>query len=59
MADFDKEALGSLIGPTVWKRFRDYIFVPWPHGREHLVLVLDYINTLNLTQKLGSRIIQD
>ena len=27
-------------------------FVFWPHGRESLVLFLDYINTLDLTQKI-------
>ena len=37
MADFDKE---------------DDTFVLWLHGRESLVLFLDYINTLNTTQKI-------
>ena len=42
MADFDKEASEYHLTPTTWKRFRDYIFVLWPHGRESLVLFIDY-----------------
>ena len=34
------------------KMFRDDIFALWPHGRESLVLLLDYINTLDPTQKI-------
>ena len=30
----------------------DHVFVPWPHGRESLVLFLDYINILDPTQKI-------
>ena len=52
MADFDKEASEYHLTPTAWKRFRDDIFVLWPHGRESLVLFLDYINTLYPTEKI-------
>ena len=52
MADFDKEASEYRLTPTTWKRFRDDIFVLWPHGRESLVLFLDYINTLDPTEKI-------
>ena len=53
MADFDKEALKYNPCPTTIKKFRDDIFVLWPHGRESLVLFLDYINTLDPTQKIN------
>ena len=52
MTDFDKEALEYHLNPTTWKRFRDDVFVLWPHGRESLVLFLDYINTLDPTEKI-------
>ena len=52
MAVFDKEALEYHLSPTTWKRFRDDVFVLWPHGRESLVLFLDYINTLDPTEKI-------
>ena len=51
MADFDKEALEYYLSPTTWKRFRDDVFVLWPHSRESLVLFLEYINTLDPTEK--------
>ena len=51
MEDFDKEASEYHFTPTTWERFRDDIFVCWPHGRESLVLFLDYINTLDPTKK--------
>ena len=51
-ADFDKEALEYHLSPTMWKRFRDDVFVLWPHGRESLVSFLDYINTLDPTGKI-------
>ena len=52
MAGFDKGALEYHLRPTTWKRFRDKLFVLWPHGRESLVLFLDYINTLDPSQKI-------
>ena len=54
MADFDKEALEYNLSPTTWKRFRDDVFVLWPNGTESLVLFLDYINTLDPTEKIKS-----
>ena len=52
MANFDKGASEYHLRPTTWKRFGDDIFVLWPHGRESLVFFLDYINTLDPTQKM-------
>ena len=52
MADFEKEASEYHLSPTTWKRFRDDIFALWPHGRESQVLFLDYINTLDSTEKI-------
>ena len=52
MADFDKKALEYHLSPTTWKRFRDDVFVLWPHGREFLVLFLDDISTLDPTEKI-------
>ena len=52
VADFDKGASEYHLRPTKWKKFRDDIFVLWPHGREYLVLFLDCINTLDPTQKI-------
>ena len=52
LVDFDKGALEYYLSPTMWKRFRDDIFVLWPYGRESLVLFLYYINTLDPTQKI-------
>ena len=51
-ADFDKEALEYHLSPTTWKRFRDDVFVLWARGRESLVLFLDYINTIDPTEKI-------
>ena len=52
MADFNKEALEYHLSPTTWKRFRDDVFVFCPYGRQSLVLFLDYINTLDPTEKI-------
>ena len=52
MTDFDKEALEYHLNPTTRKRFRDDVFVLWPHGRESLVLFLDYISTFDPTEKI-------
>ena len=52
MEDFDKEASEYHLSPTTCKRFRDDVFLLWPHGRESLVLVLDYINKLDPTEKI-------
>ena len=52
MVDFDKEASEYHLTPTTWNWFGDDIFVLWPHSRESLVLFLDYINTLDPTEKI-------
>ena len=52
MTDFDKEALQYHLSSTKWKRPRDVIFVLSSHGRESLVIFLDYKNTLDPTQKI-------
>ena len=48
----NKGALEYHLSTITWERFRDDIFVLWSHGREFLVLFLDYINTLAPTQKI-------
>ena len=52
MADFDKETSKYHLSPTTWKRFRDDVFVLWPNDRESLVLLLEYINTLDPIDKI-------
>ena len=52
MADFDKGASEYHLRPTTWKRFRENIFALSLHGRGSLVLFLNYINTLDSTQKI-------
>ena len=52
MADIDKEALEYHLSPTIRKRFRDDVFALWPHGRQSLILFLDYINTLDPVDKV-------
>ena len=54
MEDFDKEALEYHLSPTTWKRFKDDVFVLLPHGRESLVSFLEYISTLDPTEKINS-----
>ena len=39
----------SVIG---WKRFRDYVFVVWPHSREDLDLFFNYMNNTDSTKKI-------
>ena len=38
--------------PSVWKRFRDDIFVLWEHGTASLFSFLDYLNTMDKTGKI-------
>ena len=52
MVDFDQKALEYHLRPNTQKRFRDELFVFSPHGKESIVFFLDYINTLNPTQKI-------
>ena len=52
MADFDNEALEYYLSLTLWKRLRDDVFLLWPHSRESLVLFLEYIDTLDPTEKI-------
>ena len=52
MAFFDKEALEYYISPKAWKSFKDNVFLLWPHGKESLVLFLEYNNTLDPTEKI-------
>ena len=52
-ADFDKEALEYHLSAATQKRFRGDVFVLWPHGRETLVLFLDYINILDPAEKIN------
>ena len=38
--------------PSVWKRFRDDIFVLWEHGTASLFSFLDYLNTMDKKSKI-------
>ena len=37
---------------SVWKRFRDDVFVLWEHGTASLSSFLDYLNTMGKTGKI-------
>ena len=49
---FDKGALEKHLNPSTWKGFRYDVFALWAYGRQSLVLILDYINTVDPTQKM-------
>ena len=52
MAKYDSLANNFHLKPSVWKRFRDDIFVLWEHGTASLFSFLDYLNTMNKTGKI-------
>ena len=49
MAKYDSLANKFHLKPSVWKRFKDDIFVLWEHGSASLSLssFLDYLNTMD------------
>ena len=52
LATFNNRALAYNCCPTMWKRFRDDVFVVWVHGSAALNLFLDYLNNLDDTGKI-------
>ena len=52
MAKYDSLANNFNLKPSVWKRFRDDIFVSWEHGTASLFFFLDYLNTMDKTGKI-------
>ena len=52
MAKYDSLANNFHLKPSVWKRFRDDIFVLWEHGTASPFSFLDYLNTMNKTGKI-------
>ena len=56
-ADIPMAKHGSLankfhLKPSVWKRFRDDVFVLWKHGTTSLSSFLDYLNNMDETGKI-------
>ena len=52
MAKYDTLVNNFHLKPSVWKRFRDYIFVLWEHGTASLFSFLHYLNTIDKTGKI-------
>ena len=52
MAKYDSLANKSHLKPSVWKRFRDDVFVLWEHSTASLSSFLDYLNTMGKTGKI-------
>ena len=52
MAKYDSVANKFHLKPSVWKRFRDDVFVLLEHGTASLSSFLDYLNTMDKTGKI-------
>ena len=52
MAKYDSLASNLNLKSSVWKRFRDDIFVLWEHGTASLFSFIDYLNTTDKTGKI-------
>ena len=52
MAKYDSLTNNFHLKPSVWKRFKDDIFVLWEHGAASLFYFLDYLNTMDKTGKI-------
>ena len=52
MTKYDSLADNFHLKPSVWKRFRDDIFVLSEHGTASLFSFLDYLNTIDKTGKI-------
>ena len=52
MAKYDSLANKFNLTPSVWKIFRDDVFVLWEHGTASLSYFLDYLNTMDKTGKI-------
>ena len=53
MAKYDSLASKFNLRPRIWKRFRDDIFVLWEHGIACLPLFLEYLNSIDKTDKIN------
>ena len=49
---FDVIALEYAPATICWKRFRDDIFIVWPHSTDELDILFDYINKVDSTKKI-------
>ena len=49
---FDKKALEYNPAVIGWKRFRDDIFLAWPHSAEDLNLFFNNMNNIDRTKKI-------
>ena len=52
MAKYDSPVNKFHLKPSVWKRFRDDVFVLWEHGTASLSSFLDYLNAMDKTGKI-------
>ena len=48
----DKNALKYNPAVIGWQRFRDDIFLAWPHSTEYLDLIFNYMNNIDKTKKI-------
>ena len=53
MAKYDSLANKFHLRPKVWRRFSDDIFVLWEHGIACLPLFLEYLNSIDKTDKIN------
>ena len=49
---FDKKTLEYNLAVIGWKRFREDIFLVWPHFAEDLNLFFNYMNNIDRTKKI-------
>ena len=52
MAEYDSLANKFHLKASVWKRFRDHVFVLWEHGTASLTSFVDYLNTMDKAGKI-------
>ena len=53
IAKYDSLASKFHLRTSVWKRFKDNVFVLWEHGIASLPLVLGYLNSMDKTGKIN------
>ena len=58
MEQFDKKALEYNPPIIGWKRFRNDIFLVWPHSAEDLNLFFNYMNNIDRTEKIQFTIVK-
>ena len=52
LASYDSKAPAFDLSPTMWKRFRDDVFVVWAHGPASVSLFLEYLNKIDKMGKI-------